>query len=446
MSDRYQTLSATPVGSFLVSSLGLPNPWPLARHTEGQPLVSGRVLVGGDGGARGQVIAAVAAAGGEVVTDTDGRDRLAAVVFDATGIRSSPELATLQQFLTPVMRALEPCARVVVVGTTPAATDGVEAHVAQRALEGFTRSLGKELRRGATAQLVYVLPRAEDRLASTLTFLLSRKSAYVSGQVIRIGAAVQAPAGTGVDPQRPLEGKVALVTGAARGIGAAIARTLHRDGATIVGVDVPRSAGALQDLLDELDGERLVLDITAIDAPQRIARALVEGHGGVDVVVHNAGLTRDRKLANMTDERWTPVIDANLRAPERITAELLDRSVIRPNGRVVVVASISGIAGNPGQTSYATSKAGLIGLVEALAPRAAGADVTVNAVAPGFIETQMTARMPVLLREASRRMNSLSQGGQPVDVAETIAWFADPRSSGVTGNVVRVCGQSLLGA
>ncbi|MEP6667034.1 MAG: SDR family oxidoreductase, partial [Nocardioidaceae bacterium] len=217
-------------------------------------------------------------------------------------------------------------------------------------------------------------------------------------------------------------------------------------GAAIVGVDVPQAASGLDSLMTELGGESLTLDITAVDAPQRIARAIREKHSGVDIVVHNAGITRDKKLANMDEARWSSVIDVNVAAPERITSELLDQKLIRANGRVVAVASIAGIAGNAGQTNYATSKAGVIGFVDAFAPLAAHRDVTVNAVAPGFIETQMTASIPLMIREAGRRMNSMSQGGLPIDVAETVAWFAHPGSSGVTDNVVRVCGQSLLGA
>jgi 3-oxoacyl-[acyl-carrier protein] reductase len=135
-----------------------------------------------------------------------------------------------------------------------------------------------------------------------------------------------------------------------------------------------------------------------------------------------------------------------LTAPQRITRTLLEREAIRGNGRVVGVSSISGIAGNAGQTNYSTSKAGVIGFVESAAPDLAKRGVTINAVAPGFIETQMTAAMPIAIREAGRRMNSVSQGGLPIDVAETIAWFAAPASSGVTGNIVRVCGQALIGA
>ncbi|MGH3446776.1 MAG: 3-oxoacyl-ACP reductase [Nocardioidaceae bacterium] len=446
MSDRYQMLTETTVGTFVAKNLGLPRPTRLKRYQPGQPLLSGSVLVGGTGRLREQIISAVDAGGAEPVTsDTEG-SRYAGLVFDATDLTSSDQLVALQAFFSPVMRRLRSCPRVVVVGSTPELADDPPARVAQRALEGFTRTVGKEIGRGGTVQLVYVAPGAEDRVGSTLTFLLSPKSAYVSGQVIGVGTDLETDEPSAVDPQHPLTGKVALVTGASRGIGEAIARTLHRDGATVVGVDVPQAASALQQLMGELEGESLTVDITGVDAPQRLARALREGHGGVDIVVHNAGITRDKKLANMDTARWSSVIAVNLTAPERITAELLEQGLFRPNGRVVGVASIAGIAGNVGQANYATSKAGVIGLVDSLAPVAAEHGVTVNAVAPGFIETKMTAAVPLMTREAGRRMNSLSQGGLPLDVAETIAWYADPRSYGVTGNVVRVCGQSLLGA
>jgi 3-oxoacyl-[acyl-carrier protein] reductase len=316
------------------------------------------------------------------------------------------------------------------------------AHTAQRALEGFTRSLAKEIGgKGATAQLVYVEPGAEDQLDSTLRFLLSPRSAYVDGQVIRIAAAV-APT-PAIDWDRPLTGKTALVTGASRGIGAAIAATLARDGAQVVGLDVPQAEADLRAVVESLGGEALPLDITAADTPEQIASHFA---GGVDVVVHNAGVTRDRTIAKMPEDRWAQLMEINLSSEERIDDALLDAKALNENGRIVCVSSMSGIAGNSGQTNYAASKAGVIGMVESLAPELARRQATINAVAPGFIETQMTAAMPIGPREAGRRLSSLSQGGLPVDVAETIAWFASPASTGVNGNVVRVCGQSLLGA
>ncbi len=332
----------------------------------------------------------------------------------------------------------------VVLGTPPEQIEGGE-RVAQRALEGFTRSLGKEIGRGGTVQLVYVADGSEGSVASTLAFLLSPKSAYVSGQVVRIGAHGAAKPGKVTDWTRPLDGKVALVTGASRGIGEQIARVLHRDGATVVGVDVPQAASELQGVMRELDGDHLVLDITAKDAPQRIAHHLKTKHGGVDVVVHNAGITRDKKLANMAEDRWESVIAVNLTAPERITRELLDQGIVNKGGSIVGVASIAGIAGNVGQTNYAASKAGVIGLVDSLAGELKNG-ITINAVAPGFIITQMTAAVPFATREVGQRLNAMAQGGLPVDVAETIAWFASPGSTAVNGNVVRVCGQMMLGA
>jgi 3-oxoacyl-[acyl-carrier protein] reductase len=141
------------------------------------------------------------------------------------------------------------------------------------------------------------------------------------------------------------------------------------------------------------------------------------------------------------------VLAVNLTSHERLNDALLaPDGGLRAGGRIVSVSSMNGIAGQRGQANYATSKAGIIGMVQSLAPVLAARPGTINAVAPGFIETQMTAAMPIGTREAGRRMNSLAQGGRPVDVAETVAWLASPASAGVNGNAVRVCGQSLLGA
>lgn len=445
MSDRYQGFVQSPLGKLLVKNLGLPNPVELDRWTEGSPLVDGTVLVGGSGRLADRLPVVLKDLGIETAAAATEGVRFKGLVFDATGITSSDQLVQLQEFFTPVMRSLESCSRIVVLGTTPTAAVSAEERVAQRALEGFTRSLGKELGRGGTSQLVYVTPGADDALASTLAFFLSPKSAYVSGQVVRIGAVGGKKAGEVADWDKPLAGKIALVTGASRGIGEQIARVLHRDGATVLGVDVPQAASELQSVMKELDGDYLTLDITAKDAPQRIAHEIKTRHGGVDIVVHNAGITRDKKLANMAEDRWASVIAVNLTAPERITRELLDQKVINDNGRIIGVASIAGIAGNVGQTNYAASKAGVIGFVDSLAGELKKG-VTINAVAPGFIETKMTAAVPFATREVGRRLNSMSQGGLPVDVAETIAWFASPGSTAVNGNVVRVCGQMMLGA
>jgi 3-oxoacyl-[acyl-carrier protein] reductase len=467
VSDRYQQLVNTPIGRIVTKQVGLPNPPKLERYEPGQPPISGPVLLGAAPGGRlaGAAAAVLASIGAEVSTPMQDDLRKAAagagldagifnseaapsektfkaLVLDASGIDSSERLVEAWEFLHPTIRRVRTCGRLIVLGTPPEDCGSPAEAIAQRALEGLVRAIGKEIKKGATAQLVYVRPGAEAGVESTLRFFLSPKSAYVSGQVVRIGAPIAGPGQT--DWDRPLGGKVALVTGAARGIGAAIAEVLARDGAHVVGLDVPAMADGLAAVTGALGGSSMTADITDADAPAAIAAHLKQRHGGVDVVVHNAGVTRDKTLGRMSQELWSTVIAINLTAPQRIDQALFEQELVRENGRIIAVSSISGIAGNAGQTNYSTSKAGVIGFVEAWAERAE--HVTVNAVAPGFIETRMTAAMPIAMREAGRRMNSLSQGGLPVDVAEAIAWYASPASAGVTGNVVRVCGQSLLGA
>ncbi len=465
MSDRYAQIVNAPIAASVAAQLGLPRPVGLDRYRSGEPLIGGSVLLGAaPGGHLGAALArtlasaavkvattpekplreAAAAAGldATLFNPESGAERFKGLVFDASGIADSTELLELQRFFYPASARLERSGRVIVLGTPAAESDSTRAATAQRALEGFTRSLGKEVgARGATVQLVVVSAGAEDQLDSTLRFLLSPRSAYVSGQLIRVTQGVtETP---GVDWERPLAGKRALVTGASRGIGAAIAATLARDGATVVGLDVPAAAAELHRVSAEVGGESIDLDITAPEAPGEIAERFSEG---IDVVVHNAGVTRDRTIAKMPADRWSELMEINLSSEERINDALLGAGALAENGRIICVSSMSGIAGNSGQTNYATSKAGVIGMVEALAPELGERGATINAVAPGFIETKMTAAMPIGPREAGRRMNSLSQGGLPVDVAETIAFFANPASTGVNGNVVRVCGQSLLGA
>ena len=454
MADRYLHWTNTGPGRTLTRRLGLPRPVPLHRWSAERPLLEGGPLLhltpvppGSDGPDATELTAVLGGSGLPVRTKAEPDTKHAAVVVDATGVRTVAELRGVHESLHPVLRSLAACGRAVVLGARPDPDDHQQA-AAQQALEGFVRSLGKELGGGRTAQLVRFAPGATAASAeSTLRFLLSPRSAYVSGQVVEIDGTGAAAEPDGVtDWAHPLAGRTAVVTGCARGIGESVAATLARDGAHVICLDVPQAEEDLTRLAARLGGTALPLDITADDAGARIADALPAD--GLDVLVHNAGITRDRKLVNMGADRWDPVLEVNLASVVRTTDHLLAAGALRRgSGRVVATASIAGIAGNVGQTNYAASKAGIIGFVRSLAPRAAAEHgVTVNAVAPGFIETRMTAAVPFFIREAGRRMNSHSQGGLPVDVAETTAWFAGPASSAVNGQVVRVCGQSLLGA
>lgn len=448
-SDLFSQVVNSGLGSFLARQLGVPQPETLRRYRAGEPPLTGSLLIGGAGRVVEPLRAALEKDYDLVGNNLGGRwaDSFGGLVFDATGITEPAGLKGLHEFFTPVLRNLGRCGRVVVVGGTPEAAASTNERIAQRALEGFTRSLGKELRRGATTALVYLSPDAKPAatgLESTMRFLLSAKSAYVDGQVFSVGADDSTPP---ADWEKPLDGKVAIVTGAARGIGATIAEVFARDGAHVVAIDVECAAENLAETASKVGGTALWLDVTADDAVDKISEHLRDHHGGkADILVNNAGITRDKLLANMDDARWDAVLAVNLLAPLRLTEGLVGNGSIGEGGRVIGLSSIAGIAGNRGQTNYATTKAGMIGITQALAPGLAAKGITINAVAPGFIETQMTAAIPLATREVGRRLNSLLQGGQPVDVAEAIAYFASPASNAVTGNVIRVCGQAMIGA
>ncbi len=447
--DLYTQIVHSAPGSFLAKQLGIPQPETLRRYKPGDQPLAGTLLIGGDGRVVEPLRMALAEDYDVVSNNLGGRwaDSFGGLVFDATGITEPAGLKGLYKFFTPLLRNLGASARIVVIGTTPDEAGSAHERIAQRALEGFTRSLGKELRRGATVNLMHLSPDAKPAatgLESTVRFILSGKSAYVDGQVIRVGAADSAPP---ADWDKPLDGKVAIVTGAARGIGATIAEVFARDGAKVVCIDVEAAADAVGVTASKVGGTALTLDVTAEDAVDKITEHLREVHDGrADILVNNAGITRDKLLANMDEARWDSVVAVNLLAPLRLTEGLVDNGTLGEGGRVIGLSSMAGIAGNRGQTNYAATKAGMIGLTDALSEAYADKGITVNAVAPGFIETKMTEAIPLATREVGRRLNSLYQGGQPVDVAEAIAYFASPASNAVTGNTIRVCGQAWLGA
>ncbi|WP_122898535.1 3-oxoacyl-ACP reductase [Acinetobacter sp. B51(2017)] len=463
MTDQYQNFSHSPIGKFVVKNLGLPQPQQLERFTQAMPVLKGALLLGAAPNsmlstAIAQVLtnihansyagnnpelqqqAATAGLNLGAFNAGDKESKFKALVFDASGIQNSQQLKQLYDFFHPVMRQVSASGRVVVLGITPERATDVAQAIAQRALEGLVKSLGKELKKGISAQLIYVDPDAAENIESSLRFVLSARSAYISGQVLRVQKAQLQQ----LDWEQPLAGKTALVTGASRGIGEAIAEVLARDGAHVICLDVAAQQADLERVASRIQGSALSVDISSEHASQEIIQAAA-AHGGLDIVVHNAGITRDKTLANMKPEAWDLGLNINLSSIERINTELLAQNAIQAQGRIICVSSISGIAGNMGQTNYATSKAGVIGIVKYTAPTLNNG-ITINAVAPGFIETQMTAAIPFAIREAGRRMNSMSQGGLPVDVAEAIAFFASPASGGLNGNVLRVCGQSVLGA
>ena len=471
--DSYLNFANSLLGSRIASTLGLPRPVPLERFRAHLPVIEGDVLVGGTATAALLPVLAQAFKSLQINTVSHGLPhwttlcnqaglmsgrwsvegqmgaRVKALVFDATGVQTLEQADNLYQFLHDTVRSVLPCGRVLLLGRAPETCADTQQSMVQRALEGFMRSLGKEVKRGIAVQLLQVDADASATLEGALRFFLSPRSAYVSGQVVRLQAMTSAmPVPDYSAPATvtlPLQGKTCLVTGASRGIGEAIVNTLARDGARVVCLDVPAAQEALQAVASRINGVALTLDICDPQAPRILVEAAL-ADGGWDGVVHNAGITRDKTLANMPKHFWHSVLSVNLGAQAAITQALCEAHALRAGSRLVCVSSIAGIAGNVGQTQYAFSKAGVMGLVHSLAPRLAQQGMAINAVAPGFIETQMTATIPLAIREAGRRMNSMGQGGWPVDVAETIAWLLSRSAAGVNGQVIRVCGQSWLGA
>lgn len=473
MSDFLLDIGQNPQARRLIKSLGLPIPLPekLRRDRgpwQARPLQDRRVVVGAAAGASliGVLAETLAPAGADTflasdelrevfaspgeafgrparpLSSLDEKTRADVLVFDASGIRDVAGLHAIYEFFNPLVTRLNKSARVLVLGRVNAGADP-QTSAAQSALEGFVRSLAKEIGRGgATANLVLVEKGAESRLASVLRFVLSARSAFVTAQPIVVSTRARA-----IDepPQvRPLEKKTVLVTGAARGIGEATARLLAQEGAHVICLDRPGDEGPTSQLARDIGGTPLLIDMSADNAPEKIVEALRER--GVDVVIHNAGITRDRTLARMKPELWDQTLDVNLGAVIRVTEALEAAGVLRDGGRVICLSSIAGIAGNVGQTNYAASKAGIIGYVSALSEKLASRGITVNAIAPGFIETRLTAAIPVAIREVARRMSALGQGGLPEDVGQALVFLASPGSQGITGRTLRVCGGSLVGA
>jgi 3-oxoacyl-[acyl-carrier protein] reductase len=472
MNDRYHKFASSNVGQRILASLNLPTPAVLERAPfRLEKAVKGCVLIGSTrnsvvlqqvmsamktlrtefclpesnqslfkGKAAATMLAEVNWIRLEKLRSTTS-ETLAGVVFDATELNSGDALTALYRIFHPVIDTLKPQSRILLLGKVPAACKTPEAVASQEGLQGFVRSLGKELgARGITVNLVYLGRPASCDLLTTLAYFLGDASAFVSGQTLTLRGTAAEP----TTPETGLAGKSALVTGAARGIGAAIAESLHRQGARIIGVDLESNQELLKATLKPLKGKSLLLDVVAPDAADSIQNMLEKTGTPLDVIVHNAGVTRDKTLRKMAPTQWTQVLDVNLNAVMKINRQLLEADLLASNGRIICLSSIAGIAGNYGQTNYATSKAALCGYVRYLAKHLP-AGITANAIAPGFIETAMTQAVPLTTREIARRINSLSQGGLPVDIAEAVAYLCHPGSSGLSGQTLRVCGLNPLG-
>jgi 3-oxoacyl-[acyl-carrier protein] reductase len=237
------------------------------------------------------------------------------------------------------------------------------------------------------------------------------------------------------------DGQVAVVTGGARGIGAEIARRLARGGATVVCADVLDTAPIVAEITATGgSAEGRELDVTNGDDAAAVVSAVHEAHGRLDILVNNAGITRDQLLVRMKPEDWNLVLDINLDGVFKVTQPAAKLMMKARSGRIVNVASVVGLMGNAGQTNYAASKAGLIGFTKSLARELGSRNVTVNAVAPGYIATPMTDKLTDEQREQLLRSVAIPRLGTSGDVAEAVAFLAGPNASYITGAVLNISG------
>jgi len=239
----------------------------------------------------------------------------------------------------------------------------------------------------------------------------------------------------------PLAGEVALVTGASRGIGAAIADELARQGATVVGTATSAAgAAAIGERLAAHGGAGRVLDVAQAGAGEALVDAIAAGFGPVSILVNNAGITRDQLLLRMKDEDWQAIIDTNLTSVFRLSRAVLRGMMKARKGRIISIASVIGLTGNPGQANYAAAKAGIIGFTKSLAREVGSRGITANVVAPGFIETDMTRALPEATRNALLGGIALGRLGGPADIAHAVAYLAGPGAAYVTGETLHVNG------
>ena len=439
MSKILENLFYSKMGQSLLSAVGVKPPLDLKRFEPTKQWVSSPVALAEAPSTALESVLNAAQISWQVLGDDD--TSADAMLFDATGLTRISELTALKTFFSQASKRLTKSGRIVLIGLNPNKMETIETASVMESLNGFTRSLGKELgRKGVTANVIYCDNKVDSALTTTLNFFLSNRATYISGQPIYLADQT----GISQDWEKPLSGKIALVTGAAQGIGAAIAQTLYRDGATIIGLDIPPAKETLEATLAQMNGIAVATDITSEQAVMDIEQAL--NGKKLDIIVHNAGVTRDKTLARMPEHFWDMAININLQAPIDVTDGLDAKQLLANDARVICISSISGIAGNVGQTNYSASKSGVVGYVRKQAQKWQETGKTINAIAPGFIETQMTDQIPFMTREVGRRMNSLSQGGQPQDVAEGVALFAQPGANSLNGQILRVCGQSLIGA
>lgn len=466
MADYFLELAKNPLARSIVTKLPLPvNLPPLLRRTaaawSGEEFAGRSVLFlqtalpdSSDGRFENAVVETVHRLSGKIMHHVPAGEKVDAVLIDATSLDSPVGLDKVFLAVQKHLAFLASGGRIVIAAAvSEAEKDGrKEGGALTSALKAFVKSLGREVgRSGSTANLLLFPAGVAPQAAEVAGWLLSDRPAFISGQTLTLnhGADLEIVSGS------LLKDKSAVVTGASRGIGLAICKALRREGAKVLGIDHPSQKQELKDAMQAISADSMIQDLGDPLAPGKLAQLIAGADGGfghdgvIDIMVHNAGITRDRTLRRMSVSEWDSVMKLNYEFPLQMSSELLTSSpgkkpLLADGGRIIMISSIVGLAGNFGQTNYAAAKGGVIGLTTDLA--AAYPKHCINSIACGFIETGMTAKIPPIMREVARRMNALKQGGQPEDVAEATLLLAGPHGSQISGQVLRVCGLHPAGA
>lgn len=362
-----------------------------------------------------------------------------ALIIDGRNVKSETDLKAVFNQLQEGIKNIKTNGKVLIYALPPELIKDPIYATYQRSLEGISRSLAKELGgRGTTVNLVKIASDLElTDYQITEDFFTSGRSAFITGQALIANDEIPRPG--------DLSDKVCVVTGGAGGIGSATVQRLATEGATVIIADIPQMDERAKPLLSD-KVSFMGADLTDEATRKQLLNDIKEKHGRIDVLINNAGITRDKTLKNMPEHYWDQVIAINLTAVIALTEEALAMGLIPEGGRIIGTSSISGIAGNFGQTNYTATKAALIGYAAAKAKKLKMEGITINAIAPGYIETEMVKTMPLMTRIFAERLTSLAQAGKPEDIAEAMAFLAHPGAQNINGQVLRVCGGSFLGA
>jgi len=361
------------------------------------------------------------------------------LIIDGRNVSNAAALKTVFHQLQEGVKSSKLNGKVLIYSVQPELLEDVHHSTYQRSLEGISRSLAKELGgRGTTVNLIKLPPNADlSNYTTVQEFFTSGRSAFITGQAISANEAARSG--------RELSEKICVVTGGAGGIGSATVKRLASEGATVIIADMPQMEERAKTLLSD-KVSFLGADLTDEATRKTLLETIKGQHGRIDVLINNAGITRDKTLKNMPEQYWDNLIAINLTAVINLTEEALTMGLIPAGGRIISTSSISGIAGNFGQTNYTATKAALIGYSASKSKELKAKGITINAIAPGYIETDMVKTMPMMTRIFAERLTSLAQAGKPEDIAEAMAFLAHPGAESINGQVLRVCGGSFLGA